>query len=122
MREFDRILIGEEKFYSMQYKRMKRRICYVVVLMDGRLCKVLNLLWDKETNCASARCQMMTLHEKSFPFTNVGHHMVKVVDLEEVDVLDVSLFKEKLVYLNSKLTGHAFICRMPNLYGHGVIN
>ena len=63
---------------------------------------------------------MFHLEDPCFLFDSAGHHLIKVKATEEKEVLPVTDIREKL-YIGSKYV-ECVVCRMPNLYGHGVIN
>ena len=121
VRQMNRIVINQTKYYAKGYLRMKKRICYMVLLHNGQIIEIENFLFNKSANSVYAFARNITLDDNCFPFHSGGHHLMRVCFTGKVTVIPASQIKEKLFFTGSDSVPN-YICRMPNLYGHGVIN
>lgn len=111
-----RVQLGHQKLYCKSYPRMKRRVCYMVLLQDGKIGSIEYFVVVKETRVVYAVIkQFKTVVEDSLAVD----HILKVVQTSEMLVQSVSDIVEKLFFMN--VDGIKYISRMPNIYGHGVL-
>ena len=118
---FHRLVLHQEKYYSKDYTCMKKRICYFVLLDNGEIAEIQYFVWSKPTETVYAFVNMFAVTKTPFPCKSAGHHLISVMSTESSLVVPVTQFKEKLLYLCTGATKQ-YICRRPNLFGHGVIN
>ena len=98
---------------------MKRRICYVVLLDSGEMVEIQYFIWNKNSVFACAK--LLMLKDPCFPFARSGHHLFRVQLTNDIKIVPVTKITEKLFFSGSKFV-QSYICRLPNLYGHGVIS
>ena len=101
---------------------MKRRVCYAVLLDNGDIAEIAKWFQKKQINTVYAFVELFRLKEPCcFPFESAGHHLIEVGKTCCKQVIDVNRIKEKSSYLGLKYV-QLIVCRMPDLYGLGVIN
>lgn len=116
-----RIIKGETRYYAKSYSRMTRRVCYIMQLKDGRIAEVLSFIWSMMANTVFALVRPYVLKEQPYLLPHHAKHIFCVKPLDSYDVVSVDQIREKLFFLGSKYV-EPCLARMPNLYGHGVIN
>ena len=117
LRTFQRLTTNDSKFYSKDYLRMKRRICFVVLLNTGDIVEIQYFIWNENTDMVFAYVKLLTLKDPCFPFAISGYHLLRVELTTEFRIIPITEIAKKLFFSGSKYV-QAYICRMPNLYGH----
>jgi hypothetical protein len=106
--------------HSQGYKRMKRRNCHTFLCGNGVIFTVKYFVEDTVQNEKYAVGNQIDLLEPVHPFPDVGHHLLKVKDANELDVILASELKEELFVINPSQGVGCYISRVPNLYGISV--
>ena len=108
------------KDYGKDYKRMKKRICYVVLTKRGEIIAIKYFIYCKKSKCVFALAQLFTLDSDCFFFSQSGHHILRVNELDSIVVIPVSEIQEKLFFVSISQSVK-FVIRMPNMHGHGIL-
>lgn len=115
-----RVKAGSQKLYSVEYSRMKKRVCYVHVVkcQNGTILKLLYFLQNTVTFKLFACAKKINVHPESFVLTNGPKHIIRVEQSEEFVVIPVEEITEKLFFMaiHEKL----YIAYLPNMVGHSV--
>ena len=90
LRTFQRLTINDEKFYSKDYLRMKRRICYVVLLDSGEMVEIQYFIWNKNSDSVFACAKLLMLKD---PFARSGHHLLRVQLTKDIKIVPVTKIK-----------------------------
>ena len=115
-----RIQLGAEKLYAREYKRMKKRICYVALTKKGQIIAMKYFIYCKKSQAVFAIAHLLALDPECFIFPQAGQHILKVVETNSIVVTPVCEIKEK-PFLLSISGGLKFVIRMPNMHGHGLL-
>ena len=109
-----RVDVNGQRFYAEQYRRMIKRVCYIVLTTDSKILKIKYFFTDNVTQNVFALCELL---EVKGGILNV-EFMLKVVATGENVIVPVEKISEKLFYLNC--CSDIFVSRLPNLHGHSV--
>ena len=118
----DRIIKKGTVFYTKNYSRMSRRVCFVCLLSDDRISQILKFVWNQENRIAHAVVSLMKVKPRSKLLCKYGKHLVEVADEGKYDLVPVDQIQEKLVFLTVRSDNTSWVIQNPNKYGHGVIN
>ena len=115
------ILQDRTHLYSKGYTRMKKHVSYVVLLNNGRIAQILKYYINIDTNIVYADLEYFNLAlPETYYFGNFPKHLIRVRLSNETGIVDVSVIKEMLFFVECHLND-AMVCRIPNLHGHGVL-
>ena len=99
---------------------MKKRICYVVLTKEGEIIAIKYFIYCKKSKCVFALAQRFVLDNDCFIFSQSGHHILRVNEVDSTVVIPVCEIQEKLFFVS--ISQHVkFVIRMPNMHGHGVL-
>lgn len=102
---------------------MRRRVCHVAVLDDGRLASVKYFILNSEVKCIFAFISLMERDtNRPSMLQYAGNHLVLIKKAEHevtTDVVSANSIREKLLYIDTG-TRHVFVAQIPNLYGRSV--
>lgn len=112
-----RVQVDDQKLYSEEYGRMKKRICNVVRCKDGQLRRILFFLVHTETKKVFAYAKKIDVHPDSFISDNC-QHIIRVSVDDEKTVFQVKDIAEKLFLIS--VDGHTFVSYIPNSKGHSI--
>lgn len=115
-----RVQYGLERLYAKDYTRMKKRICYVVLTKKGEIIASKYFIYCKNSQCVFALAQPFILDNDCFIFSQFGHHIVRVNEVDTNVVIPVCEIQEKLFFV-SVSQSVKFVIRMPNMHGHGLL-
>lgn len=115
-----RVQYGQEKLYAKDYKRMKKRVCYVALTKKGDIVSIRYFIYSKKLNSVFALAQVVNLANDCFIFSEAGHHILKVNETQDIVVIPICEIQEKLFFLKMSET-LKFVIRMPNVHGHGLL-
>ena len=121
LRKALRVIVRQQKVYSSEYTRMKRRICYFVVCEDGKMVAIDYFLLNTESNVVFLVGYLfvsMACSGTTRICGDVGNHIIRVEKTNDLVVFDVDVIVEKLIYL--EIDDIAYVSNVPNKYGHGV--
>lgn len=119
LQETKRIQIGEEKYYSRRYTKMYKRNCHIVLCENGNMVNIHIFIFNPRTKEVHVLGNKLVLAPACYLCTDAGHHLLRVLEQDELVIFSVSEFVEKLFYMN--VDGQAYVSRAPNRYGHGVL-
>lgn len=114
-----RIKLYEQKLYSEEYTRMKKRVCHVVKCRNGDIRKIMYFLVNTVTNKMFAYSKKILVHQQSFILPNGPRHVIRVYESEELVVIPVEEIAEKLFFM--VIDGVCYIACMPNMTGHSIL-
>ena len=115
-----RVQYGLEKLYAKDYKRMKKRICYVVLTKKGEIIAIKYFVYCKNSKRVFALAQPFVLDNECFIFSQSGHHILRVNEMDGSVIIPVCEIQEKLFFLSFS-ESVKFVIRMPNMHGHGLL-
>lgn len=115
-----RVQYGQEKLYAKDYKRMKKRVCYVALTKKGDIVSIRYFIYSKKLNSVFALAQVVNLANDCFIFSEAGHHILKVNETQDIVVIPICEIQEKLFFLKMSET-LKFVIGMPNIHGHGLL-
>ena len=118
----DRIIKKGTVFYTKNYSRMSRRVCFVCLLSDDRISPILKFVWNQENRISHDVVSLMKVKPRSKLLYKYGKHLVEVADEGKYDLVPVDQIQEKLVFLTVRSDNTSLVIQNPNKYGHGVIN
>ena len=81
-KEVLRVQYKKEKLYSSEYRRLKKRICYVVLTKDDQIVAIKYFIFN-------ALAQTITLKRDCFMFEEAGRHILRVVESSNIVVIPV---------------------------------
>lgn len=115
-----RIRSKEEKFYSQEYKRMKKRICHIVRTENGEVRKVLYFVVNTITQKVFAYTEKLEIHDQSFLCDSIPKHIIRVIEAMEPEthVIPVEHIVEKVFLM--QIEARSYIAFIPNKIGHSV--
>ena len=91
-----RVQYGQEKLYAKDYKRMKKRVCYVALTKKGDIVSIRYFIYSKKLNSVFALAQVVNLANDCFIFSEAGHHILKVNETQDIVVIPICEIQEKL--------------------------
>lgn len=118
-----RIVVGQQKLYSLEYGRMKKKISNVCLTDEGDMVSVQYFLYNKENNMVFAVAKCLIYCDSSLDVLQAGRHLkaVSVDNSDTFSIIDVSAIKEKLFFIDPQPNvSSPFVARIPNLHGHAV--
>ncbi|XP_046565271.1 uncharacterized protein LOC124273980 [Haliotis rubra] len=119
LRKLQRVLVNQQKLYSQEYTRMKKRVCYAVRCHNGIIAKILFFILNVTSENVFAVVKKMTLAQNCFLFETCGFHLMNVEDTDDViQVVPVDDIMEKVFLIN--IDDVSYVAMMPNIIGHGV--
>jgi len=113
-------LLNKKKIYSKEYVRMKRHISYVVLLQSGLIVEIQKFLLNLKSDIVYADVSYYKLSNDCYFFNEFPKHLLRIEITPEKRIINVSEIKEVLFFVRWKEDA-CTICRMPNIYGHGVL-
>lgn len=115
-----RVQYGQEKLYAKDYKRMRKRVCYVALTKKGDIVSIRYFIYSKKLNSVFALAQVVNLDNDCFIFSKAGRHILRVNETKDITVIPICEIQEKLFFLKMSDT-LKFVIRMPNIHGHGLL-
>ncbi len=112
-----RVKILGQKFYSFEYKRMKKRICYVVRCKNGDLCEIQYFLVNTVTNMVFAYATKLIVSDACFICDDGPHHICRVIQNNDVTIFPAVDIVEKVFLMC--IDGLMYVAFTPNM-GHGI--
>lgn len=99
--------------------RMKRRNCHTVLCQDGIVLVIKFFVENtaaEEVYAVGHQCVMV---QPVHPFSDVGHHLIKMKPEENITVISVHKIIEEVFSFKTDKT-FFYVSRVPNLYGRAV--
>ena len=115
-----RVQYGVDRLYAKHYKRMKKRICYVVLTKKGKIMSINYFMYCKKSELVFALGQPFVLHGDCFIFEQSGHHILRVNKVNSTVVVPVTEIQEKLFFVAIS-DSVKFVIRMASMHGHGLL-
>ena len=113
-----RVMVNDQKLYSEQYSRMKKRVCFVVRCKNGDIRKITFFIVNTETSSIFAFAKKFEIHQQSFICNGGPRHIIRVVNTDEPAIFPVEDIAEKVFFM---VVGNvSYIACMPNMVGHGI--
>lgn len=113
-----RIKSADQKFYSEDYTRMKKRLCHIVRCENGDIRKIMFFVVNTQTEKVYAYAYKIEVHEDSFICDTLPRHIIRVIETEVPEVIPVDKILDKVFLLH--IDNDSFITFMPNKIGHSV--
>jgi len=115
-----RIELHGQKYYSEEYSRMKKRVCFFVVNKLGEIFAIRYFVVNKVKE-VFAVAKKYVLEENCFIFESSGRHIFKVKEIDGniLQTFPVDMIKEKAFYIS--LGDKTCVSLLPNVVGHGVL-
>lgn len=115
-----RVQVKSHKFYSRLYTRMKRRICYVVLVEDGSLLSIEMFAFVPKEHKVFA-IGFKIVPKQSLGGINKGGRHISIVEVSsDLIAVSVDTLLEKVLFMSPKLCPD-YVVRLPNLHGRSVL-
>lgn len=120
VRKCVRIELCGQKFYSEEYSRMKKRVCYFVVSKAGDIFAIKYYVINRVKE-VFAVAKKYELEHNCFFFESSGRHILRIKEGDEnnLHVFSASLIKEKVFFIT--VGEMKCISLLPNVIGHSVL-
>ena len=120
IRMASRIKIKNIYVYSMDYKKMKQHISYMVLLRTGEIARVVTFYVNIKTSMVFALVDLFKLCENPFLLEKYAYHLLNVKATNQTTVIPVNNIEEVLFYMPLKKVSH-LVSQLPNLFGHSAL-
>ncbi len=97
-----RIFFQGEQLYSKQYGRMQKRVCFVVLIHDARICAIEYFLLNRVNQEVYAVVKVEEVVPCILSNYVGGNHLNSVRETNDVDVLPIQSIAEKLLLVSIK--------------------
>jgi len=117
-----RVLCNGQRFYCKAYERMKKKICYVVLLEheEYRMGIVESFVLHKTRNVVFA--VVTPLVPTPVQNEDMGCHLCKVELLQNTIVVTVEKLIEKMFFITiDSACSEKYVVRTPNMLGYAVL-
>lgn len=118
LRKVLRIQCGKERFYSREYRRLKKRICNFALTRKGEIISIHYFVYNQIKKLVFAIAQVFVIKNDCFMFDDGGCHILRVCSTDTNVAIPACEIQEKLFFLS--VLQSQYIIRMPNMHGHGL--
>ena len=100
IREAGRVQVGDDKYYSQRYTKLKTKACAIVLCLNGDMV-IINIFLVTSTNDVYLYGTKLHVDTPAYLFVEAGNHILCVTDQPTVEVIYlVSQLQEKLCFMN----------------------
>lgn len=117
--KINRVLVNGKLFYSKEYSRMKKRVCYLVLYKYDKVGAIKYFIWCSGVVYAVVQ-NMECIPLEQLPGVRLPKHYIALRHLEQLSVVNVADLVKVLVYLDINAKDFFYAVPVPNDYGHAV--
>lgn len=114
-----RISLCREKFYGIEYRKIRKRHCCFALTDSGNIVKILYFVRNVQENYVYAVCNTVETDPIPHIFPFSGHHIFVVNLLDDVIVIPANKLCQKVFFVEIGQT--CYVTKAPNLFGYSVL-
>lgn len=119
LRKALRVQYGKERYYSKEYTRMKKRICYFALTKDGTIISINYFVYNQKCKSIFALACVYNVVSDPYICDNAGRHILRVSESNTTVLIPIEDVQEKLFFIS--VCQSQYIIRMCNMHGHGLL-